>query len=304
MTTIHANSAALTALREVNSINRQIAASTERVSTGNRINSARDGAALWAIAATIQSDISLSDTLIDQLAVAEAAFDAASAGLSSASDTLQDIRDNLVLARANGADRVTIQSEIDGLQATLRSTAADANIGDVEILSQSASASYNPVKSFVANVSRSGGSVTVTDFEIDVRGVALVNDNADEGILDASRTENATTDTVLDFDISALTDSAADIQTIDDLIAIVDAAMGEVTDAGATVGAMVNQVQSHSAMVETIATAREQAYASLVEVDLEEEAALQEALLVRQQLAIEALAISNSSLSTILRLFE
>ncbi len=304
MTTIYGSRAALSALREVSAINAALETTNERIATSRRISTAADGAALWGIARSMETDIAMSVTLLEQLGVADATLTAAASGLSAASDTLQDLRDNLVLARASGADRATIQSEIDGLIATLEASAADANVGDVEILEQTASASYQPVRSFVANVSRSGGSTLVTDIQIDVRGIALVNGNADDGILDESRTENGTTSTVLDIDVSALTDAAGDIQTIDDTIAIVDAAMADVVTAEARVGATLNQVTSHTSMVETIASAREEAFSALVEADLEEEAALQEALLVRQQLAIEALAISNASLATILRLFE
>ncbi|UOM34294.1 flagellin [Acuticoccus sp. I52.16.1] len=300
MTTIYSNVSALSTLREINSA---LETTSERIATSRRINTASDGAALWAIARTLENDISMSSTITEQLGVADATLSAASAGLTSANGTLQDIRDNLVLARANGADRATLQTEIDGLISTLQATATQADVGNVEILNQSASGSYQAVKSFVANVHSSGGSTTVSEIDLDVRGVALLNANADVGILEESRTVNGTTSTVLAIDVSALTDAAGDIQTIDDLIAIVDAAMSDVTDAGAMVGAAINQVESHGAMVSAMASAREEALNTLVGADLEAEAAKQEALLVRQQLAIEALAISNSSLSTMLQLF-
>ena len=304
MTNIYSSRAALTALRELDTINRDLASTTERISTGRRISSAKDGAALWAIARTLESDISMSATLTTQLGLVEGTLSAAASGLDAANTALQDLRAQLVLARANGADRAAIQLEIDGLIDTLQAAASDAKVGNVEILEQSASGSYQAVKSFLVHVTRSGASTTVTDMDLDVRGVALINNNADDGILDESRTVNGTTSTVLAIDVSGYTDSAGDQQTMDDLIDIVDAAITDVTSAETTVGALVNQVESHSAMVATLATAREQALVSLVGADAEEEAARKEALLVRQQLAIEALAISNTSLSTILRLFE
>ena len=304
MTTIYSSSAALSALREVNSINRELAASAERIASGRRISTAKDGAAIWAIARSLEGDISLAGTMSDQLAVVEATFGAAATGLSTAATALGDLRDQLVLARAGGADRASIQTQIDGLQYALQSAATGAKVGNVEILSQSASGSYNPVKTFTIDVVRGGSGTSVSDFDFDVRGVALVNANADEGILDASRTVNATTSTVLTLDVSALTDAAGDIQIIDDFISMVDAALTEIASAETLVGSAISRVQSQASLLDTMTAARQQALSTLVDANLEEEAAQKDALVVRQQLAIEALSIANTNLATILRLFE
>lgn len=288
-------------LRELRSINDQLAASAQRIASSRTITSAADGVALWSFATQLESDIGSGETLLQQLELADAALTTAEAGLTTAYDTLGDIRDQLVLASVPGADRAAIQSEIDGLIANLQAGANDANIGNLEILDQSASASYNPVKSFVSSVSSSG---TVSTIDLDVRGVALLNANADDGLLEESFTVNATTSTVLAIDVSALTDGAADLQEIADLIDIVDSVMSNVTTAAATVGGVLNRVESQSAVVETINSARQSALTDLVGANLEAEAAAQEALYARQQLAIEALSIHNASLSSILALFQ
>lgn len=304
MTSIYTNSSALSMLRELSGINDQLATSVERIATSRTINSAADGVALWSFASQLESDIGLGETLIQQLDLADAALSTAQSGLTSAYDTLSNIRDQLVLASVPGADRASIQSEIDGLIASLQAGANGANLGNIEILDQSASGSYNPVKSFVSTITTSGGATSVTTIDLDVRGVALLNANADTGILEESHTVNATTSTVLDIDISALTDAAGDLQEIADLIDIVDTVMGNVTTAATTVGGVLNRVETQSSVVQTLNSARETALTSMVGADLEAEAAAQDALLARQQLAIEALAIHNASLSSILRLFQ
>ncbi|WP_420391990.1 flagellin [Acuticoccus sp.] len=80
--------------------------------------------------------------------------------------------------------------------------------------------------------------------------------------------------------------------------------MREVTDANETVGIGVSRVENQADFMDKLAAVKAKAAAELVDVNLEEEAAQKDALVVRQQLAIEVLSIANSSYATILRLFD
>ena len=73
--------------------------------------------------------------------------------------------------------------------------------------------------------------ITIGTIDIDITATELYDANDQSGIIDQDRTVNATTFKVSTLDISALTDSAADIQTLEDYITGVDEAMTDLTDA-------------------------------------------------------------------------
>lgn len=306
MSNIYSNNAALTSLRAVNLVNSALQASAERIASGRRIATAKDGANLWALATAVEADNRVSSTVKDSLAITRGVLAAAEVGLDSASASLQDIRDLLVSARSPGADRVALQVEIDGLSEALRAIAKDATIGGTSLLNEPNSPSYNPVKSFVSSVVSTGGQATqLTTIDLDTRGIALINGNAgSSGILDKRRTVNGTNESVLMFNIDSLSNSAADARMIDDFIAIVDLSITDVTKASERVGITQSRVENQSDFLDRLTTIRATAVSRLVDANLEEEAAQKDALVVRQQLAIEALSIANNSLANILRLFD
>lgn len=301
---IISNTAALSALREVNSVNRALEDNAERIATSRRINSADDGAAIWSVATRMEQDNRISGVVRDALGVAEASLTAAQTGLDAAADALQNIRDALISASASGADRTTLQGDIDAEIAALEAIGESTTVNGVEILDVAASGSYAPVKSFMASVNIDASGTSVLSIDVDLRGLALKNANADEGILEESRTVGSATSDILSIDVSAFGDSAAELQEIQDLAAIVDLALADVTAASARLGVSVDRVADQTSFIEAMETARSQAVSRLVDANLEEEAAAKDALVVRQQLAIEALAISNASLSSVLRLFD
>jgi flagellin len=303
MSSILTNRAALQSLRAVNSLNDQLAKSAERISTGRRIPGAQDGATAWSLATRIEGDASATSTVGDALAVTKGVLDAATVGLGAAKTDLTAIRNLLVAAKTSGTDRVALQKQIAALQADMTTTATEASINGLGVLAQKATPSYNPVKSFVAGVTSSASGAQVSTINLDIRGVALTNATSDKGILDKSRTVGGTTATVLSIDISSLTDSSADQTTLTNYVAMIDAAMTDVVGATATVGATQSRVVGTADFLSQLETIQSTAVSSLVDANLEEEAAIKDALVVRQQLAIEALSIANSSLSNILALF-
>ncbi|MFW1981526.1 hypothetical protein, partial [Acinetobacter baumannii] len=95
-------------------------------------------------------------------------------------------------------------------------------------------AGYNATKSVVSSFSRVAGAVTIKTIDVDTSKLKLY-DNAGgtpAGIMDKTRTgAGGTTGTVATIDISTLTDSTADQKKLDDYIGMVDAALGDVTQA-------------------------------------------------------------------------
>ncbi len=306
MTSLLTNSAAMVALQTLNSINRDLEDTQNRVSTGLRISQAQDSAAYWAIATTTRSDNGALAAVSDALALGRSVLDVAYAGLQSNLDSLQKMKELLVSARQPGIDRANVQTEITGLQTDIRNKADAAVINEQNFLSvDSSAAGYNPIKSIVASFERTVAGISVSTIDIDISTVALIDPGGGTpaGLLDQARTVGGTTTSALDIDIGALTDSAADLTTLDETIAILDAALIDVTTAMNNIGVSLARAESQQDFISSLMDANDRAIGALVDADMEEESTRLRALQTQQQLAVESLAIANASAQNILTLF-
>jgi len=305
MSSINTNVAAMTALQTLSMTNKALTETQNRISTGLRVADASDNAAYWSIATTMRSDNSALSTVRDALGLGAATVDVAYTGLNSAIEVVDEIKSKLVAARQPGVDRAKIQSEITELQAQLQGIADSATFQGQNWLSvDSGAASYNATKSIVASFTRdTAGTVSIDTIDIDITATELYDANDQSGIIDQDRTVNATTFKVSTLDISALTDSAADIQTLEDYITGVDAAITDMTDAATTLGAAKSRIDIQQDFVKSLMDAIDRGIGQLVDADMNEESTRLQALQVKQQLGIQALSIANSSSQSILQLF-
>jgi len=125
------------------------------------------------------------------------------------------------------------------------------------------------------------------------------------GVLDTSRTvTSGGTYTILNLDISGLTDAAADLTDLEDYIDGVDAAISAMTDAGTGLGAAKSRINLQKDFVSKLMDAIDVGIGQLVDADMNEESTRLQALQVRQQLGVQALSIANQSAQQILQLFQ
>ena len=123
------------------------------------------------------------------------------------------------------------------------------------------------------------------------------------GILGGERTVGASTFTIVTIDISALTDEAVDLTTIEEFITGVDNALTEVTNAATQLGAVKSRISLQQDFVAKLMDAIDTGIGQLIDADMNEESTRLQALQVRQQLGVQALGIANQSAQQILALF-
>ena len=114
MASIITNSSAMTALKVLRQTETALSTTQERISTGLKVNSAKDDASTWAIAQGIKSDVSAFKTMSEGLTMASSALGTASKAATSIKEEITKIQTNLVSAQAPGADKAAIQLAIDG----------------------------------------------------------------------------------------------------------------------------------------------------------------------------------------------
>jgi flagellin len=304
MTSLLTNASAITALQNLSATNKSMQTTQDRISTGMRVSSAADNAAYWSIATQMRSDNAAISTVKDALGMGAATVDVASAAMKATGDVVSEIKAKLVAAREPGIDREKVQAEITQLQDQMKSIADSAVFSGQNWLSvDSSDSGYNATKSVVSSFSRSGGSISIGTIDIDV-GASKLYDAADQsGIIDKDRTVGGTTIAVADIDISALTDSAADLTTLDEYINIVDEALTDVTSAASDLGAAQNRISMQNDFVTKLMDAVTKGVGQLVDADMNQESTKLQALQVQQQLGVQSLSIANQNSQQILSLF-
>jgi flagellin len=316
MSSINTNISAMTALQSLTQSNHAYTETQKRIATGLRVGEASDNAAYWSIATTMRSDKSALGTVQDALGLGGSMVDVAYTAVNSAIEVVDQIKTKLVAAREPGIDRTKVQSEIAELQKQLTSIASSASFsGDNWLSVDSSAASYNASKNIVASFTRTAGVVSVQTITIDTSGMDLFDANpaatdVAAGILDANRTatgavdNTAVTFTISTLDISALTDSAPNLATLDTYIKGADAAIKEMTTAAGSLGAVKKRIELQKDFVSNLMSALDRGIGSLVDADMNEESTRLQALQVKQQLGIQALSIANAQSQNILRLFQ
>jgi flagellin len=316
MSSINTNLAAMTALQSLTQTNKSLLETQSRISTGFRVAEAADNAAYWSIATTMRSDKSALSTVQDALGLGGSVVDVAYTAMHSVIEVVDQIKTKLVAAREPGVDKAVVQSEIAELQKQLTSIATSASFsGQTWLQIDSSAAGYTANKNIVASFTRSGGVVAVQTITIDTSSMDLFDTNAAAtnaaaGILDGNRTtagvidNTATTWSVSNLTIAALTDSAADLATLDGYIKGSDAAIKEMTTAASSLGAVKSRIGLQQDFVKGLMDALDRGIGTLVDADMNEESTRLQALQVQQQLGIQALSIANAASQNILRLFQ
>jgi flagellin len=134
---INTNISSLNAQRNLNTSQSGLATSLQRLSTGLRINSAKDDAAGMSIASRMTSQINGNNVAARNANDGISLAQTAEGGLNSATDLLQRMRD-LAVQSANGSnsdtDRASIQSEVGQLKDEIDRVAKSTSFNGLNLL--------------------------------------------------------------------------------------------------------------------------------------------------------------------------
>jgi flagellin len=319
MSSIMTNSAALSALSTLRSIDSSLNKTQDAISSGYRVGTAKDNAAYWSIATTMRSDNKALSTVQDALGLASAKTDTAYAGLDSAINIVTQIKAKLVAAREPGVDRDKINKELDQLKSQLVSTSQSASFSSENWLYNDSTAAAG-TKEMVGSFTRSAsGSVSVQTIDFDTSKSVLVDTkNASKGLLtigvQVTQPSGTTTSTATYFLVNASSTTGAtgtevkiSSVTTDDalegMIMAVDATLKTMTDSAATLGAVSSRIDTQNNFIKSLTDVIDKGVGRLVDADMNEESTKLKALQTQQQLGIQALSIANSNSQNILSLF-
>ncbi|MCA1403804.1 flagellin [Ensifer sp. IC3342] len=312
MTSIMTNTAAMTALATLRSINSSMETTQDRVSSGYRVGAAADNAAYWSIATTMRSDNKALSTVQDALGLGAAKTDVAYTAMESSIDVVDEIKAKLVAASEPGVDKGKIQKEITELQNQLISIAKSASFsGENWVYNDNNNVAGT--KSIVGSFNRdANGNVSLTTLQFDTTKSSLIEVDSSgnyvstgTGLLssdleytDATGSTVTLTYALLELDITSMTTG-----DLAEAISGVDAALLTMTDAASDLGALNSRVTMQNDFVADLMDSIEKGVGRLVDADMNEESTRLKALQTQQQLGIQSLSIANTNSQNILSLF-
>ncbi|WP_270917526.1 flagellin N-terminal helical domain-containing protein, partial [Parasedimentitalea psychrophila] len=174
MTSILTNNGAMVALQTLQSVNNSLTDAQNEISTGKRVGSAGDNAAVWAISKTMESDIAGFNAISESLAVGEATVAVASAGAEQIVDKLIEIKELIVSAQSENVDHGKIQLDIDKKSAQVAAIMAAAQFNGVNLLLDTVDGTESKL-GVLASLDRVGPTGTPAGTEIDINALDFTN---------------------------------------------------------------------------------------------------------------------------------
>jgi flagellin len=276
MSSILTNVGAMAALQTLNATNKALNTTQNRISSGMRVESAKDNSSSWSIATTMKGDVSGFKAIADNLALSESTVSVAREASETVSDLLTQIKSKIVLANSSSVDTGKIQDDIDQLVDQITNVVGAAQFNGVNLVDSGSAVDL------LASLDRSGATVTVSNISFNEQDLRT----AAGGGLAA----------ITAIDVTTAAGAAAGLATI-------ETAIGVAVDAAASFGAVQGRVSIQRDFVSALTDAMTAGVGSLVDANMEEEAARLTALQTQQQLGIQGLSIANAAPQNILALF-
>lgn len=275
---INTNAGALFALQSLSKTNSELNTVQSRINTGLKVGSAKDNAAVFAIAQGQRADLAGLDSVKGSLDRASSSLNVALAAAEAVSDLLIELKAKASAAADPGADaasRTALNDEFKNLIAQINTVVDNAEFNGVNAVK-------NGGASIQALVATPDGSGTAATYSITI---AATDISASSGLA-------LTTGQVIT--------SAAAASTA---LTTITAAESTLNTFLSSLGAGAKRVDIQRAFTDKLSDAIEIGIGNLVDADLARESANLQSLQVKQQLGLQALSIANQAPGSVLALF-
>lgn len=291
MASLITNNASMTALQTLKSVQSNLTETQGRVSTGLKVQNAKDNAAYYSIAQTMRGDSAVFNALSENLSIAGSSVSVARQGVSEISDRVKQIIEKVSLAQANGSvDKTLIQNDIDDLVSQIETTISQSTFNGQTLLDGTGTAatpSADDEMTVVTGIMRATDATNQTS-QINTTSFTYDKFNAADLVTQLKTIDVAGADTPADL-ATALTLSEAMLSTT--------------TKAEASFGMVEKRIENQQKFIGKLVDKFDQSVGALVDADMNKEAARLSALQVQEQLATQALSIANQAPQSILSLF-
>ena len=278
---VNTNVGAMVALQNLSSTQSELMTTQNRVNTGLKVASAKDNAAVWAIAQNQRATSSSLNSVIESLQRGQSTVDVALSAGNSVSDLLLQMKEKALAAADTTLDtnsRNALNSEFQSLRDQINKTVSNANFNGGNML-----------------LGTSNGLGTATTVK------ALANADA-TSVITVQAQDLSLGGTALTSNIGT-TSTIGTVTTATNMIGYLNTAIANVSAALGKLGTGDKALASHLDFIGKLQNTIDAGIGNLVDADLAKESANLQALQTKQQLGIQALSIANQSSSILLGLF-
>lgn len=279
MSSILTNHSAMTALSTLRQINDTLTETQGRISTGLKIASGKDNAAYFSISKTMAGDSGMYKAIDETLTLQQNAVSTARLGAETVVELAEEFAERVAFAQGGTEEvRADVQAELDQLVARMTTTIDQATFNGADYVNSSSATTV------VTGISRSSGTITTTTMTFNQQDLGAIVSNL--AAIDLATTTAATSAAQQTLLQSAETQLAAAV-------------------ASATAfGIAEKSIETQKEFLAELTDRLDSGIGSMIDANMEEEAARLQAQQVQQQLATQSLSIANSSPQNILSLFQ
>jgi len=196
MSSILTNNSAMVALDTLRSINKNLATVQNEISTGKKVNNAKDNAAVWAISTVMSTDVESFKQITDSLNVGSSTVGVARAASEKVTSLLQDMKELIVSAQQdlNDGDRTRIQTDVDNLRTEISTIVNAAQFNGVNLLKGTDSMSVLASLDRASDGTVSASNITVArnDLSTTAASTGAAKVDGDAGYVSSADTISAT----------------------------------------------------------------------------------------------------------------
>jgi len=276
LNSVNTNVQAMIALQNLNATASELVTSQNRISTGHKVDNAKDDGSTWSIAQSMRANSSSLNAVRDSLQRGQSTIDVAMSAGGSISDLLLQMKEKALAASdttLDTASREALNVAFKALRDQIAKTVENAEFNG-----------SNMIKTGGANIYALANAAGTNRLTVQAQSLALGSANL-TGITSTASLASGTA------------------STAQAMITTVNTAISKVSTALAKLGTGSKALDVHLTFINKLQDSINSGVGNLVDADLAKESAKIQSLQTRQQLGVQALAIANSSTQTLLSLF-
>ena len=152
MSSILTNNSAMAALQTLQSINKSLDSTQNRISSGLQISSGKDNAAYFSISETMKGDSSMYKAIDEGLTLTMNSVSTARLGAETVQEVAQEFAERVAFAQGGTAEvRADVQAELDELVARIETTIAQSTFNGTSLVAGTATFKGGPDQ-YAANI--------------------------------------------------------------------------------------------------------------------------------------------------------
>jgi flagellin len=273
LNSVNTNTGALVALQNLNKTNSELGTTQNRINTGQKVSTAKDNGAIWAIAQTQRGTANALNAVKGSLERGQSTIDVAMAAGETVSNLLIEMKEKSLAASDTTLDttsRAALNEDFKALRDQITKAVTNADFNGANMIKASGNS--------VIALANADGTSKIT---VAAQSLALGGAN-----VTIAATASLGTATI----------AAAMVTTVSTSITNVGAAL-------AKLGTGSKALESHLSFVAKLQDTLDAGVGNLVDADLARESAKLQALQTKQQLGVQALSIANGATNSLLGLF-